>query len=141
MTRESDIQRAVHERLGRRPDVRIWRQNVGAGVPMSAVSMLVRVAEFVSAGNYGSARALAPAALLAARRVVRYGVEGGADLSGILADGRRLEVEVKSEKGKQSEQQESFGEMIGRFRGVYLVARSADEAEAAVEEVMRGRDS
>ena len=137
MTRESEIQHDVHERLGRRSDLRIWRQNVGAGVPMSAASMLVRVAELVRAGNYGSARALAGPALSAAQRVVRYGVEGGGDLSGILADGRRLEIEVKSAKGEQSEQQERFGEMIGRFHGVYLVVRDADEAEYAVVEAIR----
>ena len=129
MTRESEIQRAVHERLGARPDVRLWRQNVGVGVPMSAAAILIRVAEYVRAGDYGTARALAPRALEAARRVIRFGVEGAADLSGILAGGRRLEVEVKSERGRQSDEQHAYQAMIERFGGVYILARSADEAE------------
>ena len=68
--------------------------------------------------------------VLAARmhgRLVRAGVPGQADLSGILADGRRLEIEVKSETGRLSEDQKRFGEMITRFGGVYIVARSVKD--------------
>ena len=129
MTRESEIQRAVHERLGARPDARLWRQSTGVGIPMSAAQLLIRVAEHARAGDYGTARALAPRALEAAQRVIRFGIEGGADLSGILAGGRRLEVEVKSERGRQSEEQVAFQRMIERFGGLYILARSAEEAE------------
>ena len=57
---------------------------------------------------------------------------GAGDLSGILADGRRLEIEVKAQT-KQSEDQKAWQAMIERFGGVYILARSAEEAIASVE--------
>ena len=49
-------------------------------------------------------RANCGAALLGGR-VVRFGIPGQADLTGILPDGRRLEIEVKSPTGRQTPQQ------------------------------------
>ena len=61
-------------------------------------------------------------------RPVRFGVNGAGDISGLLVDGRRLEIEVKTETGKQSDEQKNFEAMIRRFGGVYLLVRSAEEA-------------
>jgi hypothetical protein len=61
-------------------------------------------------------------------RLVRYGLVGSGDISGILAGGRRLEIECKVGKGRQSEHQRAFGEMIQRYGGVYLVVRSVEDA-------------
>lgn len=58
------------------------------------------------------------------RRTVRFGIPGQADLTGIAPDGRRLEIEVKSEDGRLSEDQQRFREMILRFNGIHIVARS-----------------
>ena len=72
--------------------------------------------------------------VLAARmhgRLVRAGVPGQADLSGILADGRRLEIEVKSETGRLSEDQKRFGEMITRFGGVYIIVAIGEDVRYA----------
>lgn len=55
---------------------------------------------------------------------VRAGVIGQADLTGILPDGRRLEVEVKRQGGEQSEGQVAYQRMITRFGGVYVLAFS-----------------
>jgi hypothetical protein len=71
-------------------------------------------------------------------RPVRFGVNGAGDISGILRDGRRLEVECKTEKGRQRPEQQSFEQMIRRFNGVYLLVRSADEALNGVEGALRG---
>jgi hypothetical protein len=60
--------------------------------------------------------------------VVRYGVPGQADITGILPDGRRLEIECKTLVGRLSKQQQAFQRMIERFNGLYLVARSAADA-------------
>jgi len=58
------------------------------------------------------------------QRIIRFGVPGQADLTGILPDGRRLEIEVKSPTGRQTAEQRSFQQMIERFNGVYILARS-----------------
>ena len=64
-------------------------------------------------------------------RVIKYGQKGMADLSGILPDGRRLEIEVKTPRGRQSDAQKNWQIMIERFGGVYILARSvADVREA-----------
>jgi hypothetical protein len=55
---------------------------------------------------------------------VRAGVVGQADLTGILPDGRRLEVEVKRPGGEQSAEQQAYQRMIIRFGGVYCLACS-----------------
>lgn len=63
---------------------------------------------------------------------VRYGIIGGGDISGILRDGRRLEIEVKTGRGKQTEQQKNFEAMILAHNGVYIVARDVDETIRSV---------
>jgi len=60
-------------------------------------------------------------------RTIRFGIPGQADLTGILPDGRRLEIEVKAPAGRQTAQQRSFQNMIERFHGVYILARSVEE--------------
>ena len=65
-------------------------------------------------------------------RVVRFGVPGQADLTGILADGRRLEIEVKSPTGRQTQDQKNYQRMIERFGGVYVLARCVEDVEGAV---------
>ena len=63
------------------------------------------------------------------KRVVRFGVPGQADLTGILPDGRRLEIEVKSATGRQSTDQKNYQQMIERLNGVYILARSVADVE------------
>ena len=59
---------------------------------------------------------------------VRYGLPGSADLTGVLHDSKRIEIEVKSATGRQSAQQLAFQAMIERFNGIYILARSAEDA-------------
>lgn len=103
---ETLIVREILARLGRRPDMRLWRNNTGA----------------VGFNNGGGEK-----------RYVKFGVPGQADCSGILHDGKRLEVEAKTERGKQTPEQKNFETMIRRFGGVYILARSADDAENQLE--------
>ena len=60
-------------------------------------------------------------------RVVVFGLPGQADISGLLPGGIRLEIEVKSPTGRQSEDQRNFQAMIERFGGVYVLARSVED--------------
>ena len=104
--RESDIQAGILAELGARPDVRLWRSNCGAARDR------------------------------ATGRVVRFGVPGQADLSGIYRRpcpccgtplGQRLEIEVKTPTGRQSPAQRKFQAMIERFGGLYIIGRGPVE--------------
>lgn len=64
--------------------------------------------------------------------ITTIGVEGQADLGGVLCNGRCLQIEVKSETGRLREGQERWGTAMQRMNALWLVARSADEAVAAV---------
>ncbi len=65
-------------------------------------------------------------------RKVRFGIPGQADITGILPDGRRLEIEVKSATGRQSEEQKKFQAMIERFGGLYILAYSPEDVMTAL---------
>lgn len=99
MTSEAQIVDEIWMTLGRRTDVRLWRQQVATATPIYST------------------------------RVVKFGVRGMADLSGILSpSGKRLELEVKNEIGQQSEHQRAWQAMIESMGGVYILARSAEDA-------------
>jgi hypothetical protein len=67
---------------------------------------------------------------------VMFGTPGAADISGLLLPhGRRLEIECKTERGRQSEDQKSFQAMIERFGGLYVLARSVEDVDAALAAV------
>lgn len=103
---EKAIQNAILREFGTRRDVRLWRANVG----------VARLGGPRSAGG----------------RVVRFGLPGQADLTGILPGGLRLEIEVKGPDGRQSRAQRSFQAMIERFGGVYVLARSVEDVWRAI---------
>lgn len=96
----------------------MWRQNVGKASPIGQPE-----------------------------RVLRYGLDGAADISGIAATccpncghgplGGRIELEVKRPGEKPSDDQVRYQRMIERYGGVYVVVRSEEEAEAVMAEVMR----
>lgn len=110
--KEAEIQTGILLALGSRPDLcRIWRANTGK-----------------------AARRLAGGGV----QVVTFGVIGQADLSGLLVNGRRLEIEVKSATGKQRPEQKNYQAMIERFGGLYVLARSVEEAVQAVEGAVNG---
>ena len=66
-------------------------------------------------------------------RLIRFGIPGQADLTGLLSDGRRLEIEVKSVRGRQTPEQEAFGRIIERFNGIYVLARCPDDVRTKLE--------
>lgn len=103
------------------PGSRLWRANVGRAVPVSAVQEAVRLI------RQGKLRAAETA--LSYGRGVSFGVIGQADITGILAPGgKRLEIEVKTGSDKPSDQQLRFAAMIRAAGGIYVVARSVDDA-------------
>lgn len=110
---ERDIQAAILGAVGSMPHVRLWRSNTGA------------------ARNPRDGR------------VVRFGVPGQGDLSGIIhtcSGGVRLEIEVKSATGRQSPEQRRFQLMIERFGGCYVLARSVEDATQGIAAFLAARN-
>lgn len=95
--KEKPRQEAILDYLARRPG-KYWRNNVGLAV---------------FEGKKG-------------KRFVRFGVNGQADITGIR-DGRRIEIETKTDDNELSLDQEMFRYMILSEGGLYFVARSVDD--------------
>lgn len=106
METESAIVNAVIRALWDLPGVWIWRNNCGVAKPPGA------------------------------KRAIRFGIPGQADISGILTldlgigipVGVRLEVEVKKPGGRMSDEQKTFRSRVEAMGGCYLLVTSADEA-------------
>lgn len=64
--------------------------------------------------------------------VVKVGLEGMADIGGILCNGVVLQIEVKSATGRLREAQKRWGQMIQSMGGLFIVARSAEDATRAI---------
>jgi len=60
-------------------------------------------------------------------RKVKFGMNGQADITGILPDGKRIEIEVKGPTGTQSPEQEIFQANIEKNNGIYILAYSVDD--------------
>lgn len=60
-------------------------------------------------------------------RSIRFGVPGQADITGV-ANGRRVEIEVKSETGRLRPEQRAFQSRVTEAGALYLVARCLDDA-------------
>ena len=70
-------------------------------------------------------------------RRVSAGINGQADLSGIIApSGRRIEIEIKAGKDRQSPMQTSFEAMITACGGVYLICRNVPETLSAIRKLL-----
>jgi hypothetical protein len=66
-------------------------------------------------------------------RLVRFGVPGTADIVGLIAPtGRLFMVEVKTAKGKQRKAQETMQRVVTEYGGLYCVARSLADVDAAL---------
>ncbi len=103
--KETDVLKRIMLALGSDPDLRVWRNNVGALPDVTG-----RVVK------YG----LAP---------------GSADIIAIMAPtGRFIAFEVKTDRkaSKQSEDQIAWGKVVEEMGGVYRVVRSAEEALAVI---------
>lgn len=66
-------------------------------------------------------------------RLVRFGTPGAADIQGILRPaGRFLAIECKSATGKQREEQAKWQRMVEEHGGLYVLARSLEDVDAAL---------
>jgi hypothetical protein len=100
---ETDITQAILLALGARPDMRVWRCNTG--------------------------RLLNPRT----GRWVSFGLKGCADILGIMRGGRFLAIETKTPEGRLRPEQRAFRAMVEELGGLYVLARSVDDALRGVE--------
>jgi VRR-NUC domain len=105
---EHVIQTNVRIALGELDDVVLWRNHTG-----------------VTQGD---------------ERVRRYGLcVGSSDLVGILSpSGRFIAIEVKSDSGRTTKEQELFLALVRRMGGFACVVRSVDDALQAVARARAG---
>lgn len=108
---ESSILQSILIAWGAHSQLRLWRNNTGVGW----------------FANGKPARKGDPGAY-----PVKFGTPGQGDISGILEGGRRLEIECKTLRGRQSDEQISFQAMIERFGGLYVLARSLEDVDAVL---------
>jgi hypothetical protein len=54
-------------------------------------------------------------------RFIKYGCIGSADITGIMDDGTRVEIEIKVKRDKQRESQKNFETMIRQCNGIYII--------------------
>lgn len=85
--------------IGSLPNFRVWPRQVGTGRALN---------------NY--------------KHVISYGIPGEADIQGIIKPhGKFLAIEVKTGKGKLSVKQKKWKDMILKYGGVHIEARSVDQ--------------
>jgi hypothetical protein len=107
-TSERQIQHEILSTLGSRPDLAmIWRNNTGKARSLHDPNV-----------------------------VVSFGVPGSPDIIGFLRNGRFLGIEVKAARGNQSEQQRRFQARCEQMGGLYVLARSVDDAMTAVSKAL-----
>mgnify|MGYP003346965149 FL=1 len=108
--READIQNLILMALSD-AGCKVWRQNVGVGWTGDATRL-----------NDGSV-------LIRNPRPLHAGLcRGSSDIIGITTEGRFLAVEVKTQHGRVTPEQENFIARIGQQGGVSGVCRSVEDA-------------
>ena len=128
---EKQLQDAIMKKWATNPHLRLWRQNVGQAIPLAEWNKLKR-------------RALSSFSLHMLKNLftnmppsIKYGINGMADLSGIIK-GIRLEIEVKGPKGKQREDQVNWQRMIEQQGGIYILAYKMEDVDTVLEAILDG---
>ena len=66
----------------------------------------------------------------------RYHRNGVSDIIGVLRDGKFLAIEVKTVKGRPTENQKSFIESVEKNNGIAFIARSIDDVIECLKEYL-----
>lgn len=139
MTSEKSILNQCLVALSKVPGVRCWRNNTGQAWTGRKIVRLEPGA-VIRAGQRD--------VLIRDGRPIQFGLPGSGDIIGlrqvtITQDmvgqriGQFMAVETKSEKGRQSDQQQRFEAMVNGLGGTYVLARSPEEAR---EKIRGGSD-
>lgn len=119
MSEQSIVNATILALAKQYPEMRLWRQNTGVAVGWGIVQRALQTEDW---------------SVLRRARPIKFSVPGAADVTGITPDGRRLEIELKTESGKQREEQKNFEQMIRAAGGIYILARSPEEAMSKFRE-------
>jgi hypothetical protein len=113
MSAHSALVNRILMRYSVRPDLTLWKMNTG-----------------VARALYGE-------------RVMRYGIDGGTDIIGIMKpDGRWIAIEVKTGSGELRPNQRAFRQVMLDHGALYILARHEDDVRAALEQLnLKGLDS
>ncbi|MDD2863962.1 MAG: VRR-NUC domain-containing protein [Methylococcales bacterium] len=109
MKSETTLQNKIRLALGRRANVRMFRNNVG-------------LFKTKDGRNVQTGLCVGSSDLIGFQSITITPEMVGQKIAVFTA------IEVKTEKGKVSPQQDKFIEMVGRFGGIGTVVRSVDEA-------------
>lgn len=112
---ETNIQNAIIIKIGERADTMVWRNHTGAFRAMDNPQRIVQV------GLVGSPDILSVVAVTITPEMVGKTV------------GVAVGIEVKTATGRQSEQQKKWQKAFEKKGGVYLLARSPEQAQEAVQ--------
>jgi hypothetical protein len=66
-------------------------------------------------------------------KAIRYGKRGSSDILGLTSDGKLLCIEIKTGRATQSQHQVAFHNTVEKFGGRYLLARSASQVIAYLD--------
>jgi hypothetical protein len=104
------------------PDALVWRHNSGQAWQGRRVE-----------GKVGALVRIEPGmVILRDGRPVKFGLEGSADIIGAIQR-QPVAVETKAESGKQRDAQLIFERQWVKAGGIYVLARSAEEAVERVQ--------
>jgi hypothetical protein len=121
---ETPILNDVLPAVSAQPDTMVWRHNTGQAWQGKRLDL--NVGDFV--------RVERGMVILAQARPIDFGLAGSGDIIGATG-GRPLAVEVKTLTGRQADQQKKFEIAWRKVGGIYILARSADEALSKLDTV------
>lgn len=125
--KERDIQKKILARLSKEFHKRglFWTRDVGQFISVSEIARAIKAI-------IGGA---SPVETLRKLRRLSIGLVGEPDISGCL-DGRWIGIEVKTETGRQRTGQAKFQAAIEARGGIYIVARSPDDAISQLRQIL-----
>lgn len=131
---ESTVLRQILLNVGSLPYVRLWRNNTGQ--VWSGASIHTPLPGQIITDIYGRKIQMSRNDIVITEaHPVNFGLKGSGDIAGIIGPvGKALFIEAKDVHGRQSEQQKNFEKMVRNMGGIYILARSAEEAVAAINE-------
>jgi hypothetical protein len=126
---------AVQKEFGSR--VRLWRQNAGQAwsKPAFHAHRAADVLRRYKSGAIGEQTAMQLLLGCMASHPIKLAIAGAADVAGILGpDGRRIELEFKVGRGRQSKEQQAYQRMIEGLGGAYGIIRDESDAISMIKD-------